>query len=70
MIKSLKHFSHTLFDPKASEWIKAMEEEMESMKIYQVWDLVDLLSRRRSIVNKWVLKIKRKTNRSIECYKA
>jgi len=65
-----KIFNHALSDPKASEWIKAMEEEMESMKINQVWDLVDLPSGRRSIGNKWVLKIKRKADGSIERYKA
>jgi hypothetical protein len=65
-----KTFSHALSGPKASEWIKAMEEEMESMKINQVWDLVDLPSGRRSIGNKWVLKIKRKADGSIERYKA
>jgi hypothetical protein len=43
---------------------------MESMKINQVWDLVDLPSGRRSIGNKWVLKIKRKADGSIKCYKA
>jgi len=65
-----KTFSHALSSPKASEWIKPMEEEMESMKINQVWDLVDLPSGRRSIGNKWVLKIKRKADGSIERYKA
>jgi hypothetical protein len=65
-----KTFNHALSGPKASEWIKAMEEEMESMKINQVWDLVDLPSGRRSIGNKWVLKIKRKADGSIERYKA
>jgi len=34
--KEPKTFSHTLSGPKASEWIKAMEEEMESLKINQV----------------------------------
>jgi hypothetical protein len=43
---------------------------MESMKTNQVWDMVDLLSRWSSNGNKWVLKIKRKANGSIECYKA
>ena len=47
-----------------------MEEEMESMKINQVWDLVDLPLGRRSIGNKQVLKIKRKADGSIERYKA
>ena len=46
-----------------------MEEEIESMKTNQVWDLVDLPSGRRSIGNKWVLKIKRKADGSIERYK-
>jgi hypothetical protein len=49
-----KTFSHALSGPKAREWIKAMKEEMESMKINQIWDLVDLPSGRRSIGNKWV----------------
>ena len=47
-----------------------MEEEMESMNANQVWDLVDLLSGRRSIGNKWILKIKRKADGSVERYKA
>jgi len=47
-----KTFSHALSGPKASEWIKAIEKEIESMKINQVWDLVDLPLGRRSIGNK------------------
>ena len=37
-----KNVKEALFGPKAKEWIKAMEEEMESMNANQVWDLVDL----------------------------
>ena len=47
-----------------------MEEEMESMNANQVWDLVDLPPGRRSIENKWILKIKCKADGSIERYKA
>ena len=47
-----------------------MEEQMESMNANQVWDLVNLLPGRRSIGNKWILKIKRKADGSIERYKA
>jgi hypothetical protein len=36
------------------------------VKTNQVWDLVDLSSGWRSIGNKWVLKIKRKVDGSIE----
>ena len=38
-----KNVKEALFGPKAKEWIKVMEEEMESMNANQVWDLVDLL---------------------------
>ena len=54
----------------SDEWMKAMNDEMESMRTNQVWDLVDLPSRRKPIRNKWVLKIKHKADRSIERYKA
>jgi hypothetical protein len=43
---------------------------MESMRTNQVWELVDLPLGRKSIGNKWVLKIKRKANGSIDKYKA
>ena len=56
--------------PAKGEWIKAMEEEMASMRSNHVWELVDLPKGRKTIRNKWVLKIKRKADGSIERYKA
>ena len=50
--------------------MKAMNDEMESMRTNQVWDLVDLLSGRKAFGNKCVLKVKRKADGSIERYKA
>jgi hypothetical protein len=47
-----------------------MKDEIESMKTNQVWELVDLPPRRKSIRNKWVFKIKRKADGSIDKYKA
>ena len=47
-----------------------MKEEMESMNDNQVWDLVDLPLGRRFIGKKWIFKIKRKADGSIERYKA
>ena len=47
-----------------------MEEEMASMRSNYVWELVDLPKGRKTIGNKWVLKIKRKADGSIERYKA
>jgi Reverse transcriptase (RNA-dependent DNA polymerase) len=50
--------------------MKAMEEEIESMRLNNVWELVDLLEGRKAIENKWVLKIKRLADGSIDRYKA
>ncbi|KAH9769125.1 hypothetical protein KPL71_011879 [Citrus sinensis] len=49
--------------------MKSMEEEMKSMKVNQVWDLVYLPPNRKAIGNKWVLRIKRKADGTIERYK-
>ena len=54
----------------SDEWMKAMNNEMESIRTNQVWDLEDLLLGRKAIGNKWVLKIKCKADGSIERYKA
>ena len=55
-----------------------MEEELDSMRKSQVWDLVDLslyiyinkTKQNKTIMNKWVLKIKCKVDWSIENCKA
>ena len=65
-----KNVKEALSCPSAEKWIKAMQEEMESMKMNHVWDLVDLPPGRQTIGNKWILKIKRKSDGSIERYKA
>ena len=56
--------------PAKEKWKVALEDEMESMKVNQVWSLVDLPSGRKAIGNKWILKIKRKADGSIDRYKA
>ena len=66
----LKTVQEALSSSISDEWMKAMNDEMESMKTNQVWDLVDVPSGRKAIGNKWVLKIKRKVDGSIERYKA
>ena len=50
-------------------WTKVMEEEMESIKSNQVWKVVDISKGHKAIRNKWILKIKCKTNNTIEKYK-
>lgn len=39
------------------------------MKTNKVWDLVDLPKERKAIGNKWIFKVKRKSNGSIERHK-
>ena len=56
--------------PTKDKWIEAMKEEMGSMRTNHVWDLLDLPPSRKTVGNKWVLKIKRKGNGVIECYNA
>ena len=65
-----RNVSEAFSCPAKGEWIKAMEEEMTSIRSNHVWKLVDLSKGRKTIGNKWVLKIKRKADRSIERYKA
>ena len=47
-----------------------MEDEINSMKSYKVWDLIDLSPRRKTVGNKWVLNIKHKVDGTIDMYKA
>ena len=47
-----------------------MREELEFMKINKVWDPVDLPKERKAIDNKWILKVKCKSYRSVKRHKA
>jgi len=48
----------------------AMKDEMDSMARNKVWELVDLPPQRKFIRNKWVFKIKRRVDGSINKFKA
>ena len=63
-------YEEALASPASHEWLVAMRDEMDSMVKNQVWELVDLPPRHKTIGNKWVLKIKRKADGSIDKYKA
>ena len=47
-----------------------MKDEMDSMARNKVWEFVDPPPQRKSIGNKWVFKIKRRADGSIDKYKA
>nr|KAJ0189210.1 hypothetical protein LSAT_V11C800391990 [Lactuca sativa] len=55
---------------KNKAWQKAMEEEVTSLKQNQTWELVPIPRDIKPISCKWVYKLKRRPNGSIEGYKA
>ena len=53
-----------------SNWISAMNEEMEALYRNKTWEITNLLSNRKPIGCMWVYKIKYKSNGEVERYKA
>ncbi|OMO51187.1 Reverse transcriptase, RNA-dependent DNA polymerase [Corchorus capsularis] len=55
---------------QSENWTKAMQSEIEALECNNTWSVVDLPHRKTAIGCKWVLKVKRKADGSIEMYKA
>ena len=53
-----------------AKWITVMEREMESLCTYDIGDLVELSRDREAVWSKWVYKLKKNTDGSIQWYKA
>ncbi|RVW86797.1 Retrovirus-related Pol polyprotein from transposon TNT 1-94 [Vitis vinifera] len=51
-------------------WLYAMEEELKSMKDNEVWDLVELPKRIKTIGCKWIFKTKHNSKGNVKRYKA
>ena len=56
--------------PDSEKWLEAMKSEMESMKVNDVWTLVDPPEGVKPIGCKWVFKRKRGIDRKVEICKA
>jgi hypothetical protein len=54
----------------ADEWLKATDDEIQSLNENETWDLVDMPSGRKPIGTKWVFKRKYKSDGSLDRYKA
>jgi transposase InsO family protein len=52
------------------KWMEACEEEVSSIMKNQTWDLVELPPDRKAIGCKWVFKIKRNADNTVDRYKA
>ena len=56
--------------PDSEKWLEAMKSEMESMKVNDVWTLVDPPEGVKLIGCKWVFKKKRGADEKVKTYKA
>ncbi|KAL4367961.1 hypothetical protein GQ457_05G011320 [Hibiscus cannabinus] len=55
---------------KFPEWRTAMDEELQAMENLKTWSVVPLPAGKRAIACKWVYRIKRKADGTIDRYKA
>jgi hypothetical protein len=76
-VDQISNFSLMACDPvsfneaaKEDVWIKAMDEEIDSIERNNTWDLVDLPEGKKSIGVKWVYKTKLNAEGEVEKYKA
>jgi hypothetical protein len=65
-----KSFRQAMSGPDADKWYEAAAVEMQVHLDNGTWELVKLPAGRKAIGSKWVFKIKRNANGSIERYKA
>ncbi|PLW39848.1 hypothetical protein PCANC_20653 [Puccinia coronata f. sp. avenae] len=65
-----KTWRQLLKSPKKHRWLKAAEEEFASLLGMQTWRLVPRPAKRRIIKSKWVFKVKRRPDHTIQKLKA
>nr|GEW62581.1 hypothetical protein [Tanacetum cinerariifolium] len=64
------NYKTALLDPESEKWLKAMNEEMQSMKDNEVWVLVELPLNGKTIGSKWLFKKKTNIDGVVHTYKA
>jgi transposase InsO family protein len=65
-----KTFKEAMASPDADKWYEAMVTEMQAHVKNGTWELVELPRGRKAIGSKWVFKIKRAADGSVDRYKA
>jgi hypothetical protein len=70
MIKGPETYRSAMREPDSVHWLKAMEEELESLKRNETWSLVPPPKNRKIVDCRWVLGIKQDVNGKPERYKA
>nr|GFC39894.1 putative retrotransposon Ty1-copia subclass protein [Tanacetum cinerariifolium] len=64
------NYKAALLDPESEKWLNAMNVEMQSMKENEVWVLVELPPKIKTIGSKWLFKKKTDMNGNVHIYKA
>ena len=62
-------YQEAMDDADSEKWKKAMDEEIDSLAKKKTWDLVEFPKGRSVVECKWVFKLKRNVDGSIERYK-
>lgn len=63
-------YNQAMKSDERDNWIAAMKEEFNSLIKNNTWELVDRIDGQSIVDNKWIFKIKRNSDNSIERYKA
>jgi hypothetical protein len=63
-------FKEAIQSDHSSQWLDAMKDEMESMSINDVWDLIEIPEGAKTIGCRWVYKTKHDSQGDIERFKA
>ena len=62
--------TEALASPERTKWTDAMDKEMNSLHMNDVWDLVKLPKDRKAVGSKWVFKLKVGSDGQVERHKA
>jgi hypothetical protein len=63
-------YTEAMSRPDAAQWRAAIDSELDSLKRTGTWTLTPLVAGRQAIGSRWVLKIKRKADGTVDKYKA
>jgi hypothetical protein len=63
-------YEEDMWSPNLSNWVSAIEYELESIKMNKVWDIEIIPQGAKTVSYKWVHKTKRVSKMNIERYKA
>jgi len=70
LIDEPKSYQQAKVSPQWSDWKKAMDDELKSLKENDVWDVIPKPVERKIVASRWVFKAKGNAQGEVEQYKA